>query len=184
MKNEPNSFHHATALPFIFVFIVTAFGCNNPSAEKQNRAAVNDSSKVASMLDSFHIAAAKADFLTYFDFYTEDAIFIGTDATERWNKTRFKAYAKPYFDKGKAWIFTSLERHIYFDKTGSLGWFDELLNTQMKICRGSGVVVKLGADWKVQQYVLSMTIPNSQSDTIVKMKTIIEEGIIHTLSKK
>lgn len=166
------------------MLVVAAFGCNNPSAEKQNGSAANDSSMVAAMLDSFNIAAAKADFKTYFNFYTNDAIFIGTDATERWKKTQFMAYAKPYFDKGKAWNFTSLKRHIYFDKTGSLAWFDELLNTQMKICRGSGVVVKQGTDWKVQQYVLSMTVPNSQSDSIVKIKSIIEEGIIHELSKK
>jgi hypothetical protein len=38
---------------------------------------------------------------------------------------------------GKAWNFTVLERHIYFDQSKK-AWFDELLNTQMKICRGSG----------------------------------------------
>jgi hypothetical protein len=53
--------------------------------------------------------------------------------------------------------FTALERHIYFfDKTGKTAWFDELLNTQMKICRGSGVLVKkIGQEWKIKQYVLS-----------------------------
>jgi hypothetical protein len=30
----------------------------------------------------------------------------------------------------KAWSFTALERHIYFDKTGKTAWFDELLNTK------------------------------------------------------
>lgn len=184
MKNETNAFHHPTALTFIFVLVVAVFGCNNPSAEKRNGLAENDSSKVAAMLDSFNIAAATADFNTYFNFYTDDATFIGTDATERWNKTQFMAYAKPHFDKGKAWNFTSLERHIYFDKTGNLAWFDELLNTQMKICRGSGIVIKQGADWKVQQYVLSMTIPNRQLDSIVKIKSIIEERTIQELSKK
>jgi hypothetical protein len=47
---------------------------------------------------------------------TIDAIiFIGTDAT-RGGKPAFQAFAKPYFDKGKAWSFTALERHIYFDE--------------------------------------------------------------------
>jgi hypothetical protein len=36
-------------------------------------------------------------------------------------------------------------------------WFDELLNTQMKICRGSGVLVKIDGKWKIKHYVLSMT---------------------------
>ena len=57
-------------------------------------------------------------------------------------------WAKPYFDKKTTWNFTALERHIYFDKTGRTAWFDELLNTQMKICRGSGVLVKIGKEWK------------------------------------
>jgi hypothetical protein len=34
------------------------------------------------------------------------------------------------------------------------------LSTQMKICRGSGVLVKIGNDWKIKHYVLSMTVPN------------------------
>jgi hypothetical protein len=41
-------------------------------------------------------------------------------------------------------------------KQEKTAWFDELLNTQMKICRGSGVLVKkIGQEWKIKQYVLS-----------------------------
>jgi hypothetical protein len=43
--------------------------------------------------------------------------FIGTDATENWNKMQFQAFAKPFFDRGKAWI-SAVESHIYFDKSG------------------------------------------------------------------
>ena len=144
----------------------------------------NDEKQVVAMLDSFNAAAAKADYNKYFSYYTDDAIFTGTDATERWDKKAFMAWAKPIFDKGHAWNFTALERHIYFDKTGNLAWFDELLNTQMKICRGSGVVVKQGDDWKVQQYILSATIPNNQLDSIIKIKTPAEDSIINTFKKK
>jgi hypothetical protein len=28
-------------------------------------------------------------------------------------------------------------------------WFDELLDTQMKICRGSGILVKENKQWKI-----------------------------------
>ncbi|MEO8771037.1 MAG: nuclear transport factor 2 family protein [Ferruginibacter sp.] len=138
----------------------------------------NDQKQIAAMLDSFNRAAARADFNKYFSYYTEDAIFTGTDATERWNKQGLMAYAKPYFDKGHGWDFTSIERHIYFDKTGTLAWFDELLNTQMKICRGSGVVIKQGTVWKVQQYILSTTIPNEKMDSVIKMKAPVEDLII------
>ena len=151
---------------------------NQINTEEKNR------QQITAMLDSFNIAAAKADFKTYFNFYTEDGIFIGTDATERWDKKAFMAYAKPHFDKGKAWSFTSLERHIYFDKTGGIAWFDELLNTQMKICRGSGLLIKQGSSWKVKQYVLSASIPNLLMNDVVKMKTPIEDSLIKTFIRK
>lgn len=166
--------------PVITIAFITLLfaACSN---NKPNTA--SDEMQVAAMLDSFNVAAAKADYNKYFNYYTGDAIFTGTDATERWDKKSFMAWAKPIFDKGHAWNFTALERHIYFDKTGSLAWFDELLNTQMKICRGSGVLVKQGKDWKVQQYILSTTIPNEQLDSIVKIKTPLEDAIIKKLSK-
>jgi hypothetical protein len=108
----------------------------------------------------------------------------GTDATEHWDKTAFQAFAKPYFDKGKAWNFTSLERHIYLSSDKKLAWFDELLNTQMKICRGSGVLVLANGKWKIKQYVLSMTVPNDNTDQVIEIKAPIEDELILTLQEK
>lgn len=93
-------------------------------------------------LNQWHEAAAHADYNSYFGFMDDDAIFIGTDATERWTKSEFEVYAKPHFEKEKAWSFTSLERTIYLDNHGKIAWFDELLDTSFKICRGSGVLNK------------------------------------------
>ena len=165
-----------------FVFVLTtgiySFAQSPKTTGNATLNTVNEQKQIAAMLDSFNRAAARADFNKYFSYYTEDAIFTGTDATERWNKQGLMAYAKPYFEKGHGWDFTSIERHIYFDKTGTLAWFDELLNTQMKICRGSGVVIKQGKEWKVQQYILSTTIPNEQMDSVIKMKAPVEDPII------
>jgi hypothetical protein len=144
----------------------------------------DDKKQIASMLDSFNAAAAKADYNGYFNYYTSDAIFIGTDATERWDKQQFMVWAKKYFDRGKAWNFKSIDRHIYIGENKNIAWFDELLNTQMKICRGSGVVVKKDGMWKIQQYVLSITMPNDQIDGAVKLKTPMEDSIINSLIKK
>lgn len=132
-------------------------------------------------IDNWHKAAAEANYKNYFDVLSEDAIFIGTDATEYWSKIAFQNYAKPYFDKGKAWNFTKIERHIYFSDDQKLAWFDELLNTQMKICRGSGVLVLTNGKWKIKQYVLSMTIPNDNTNEVVAIKTVIEESLISKL---
>lgn len=140
--------------------------------------------QVNQTLDAWHKAAADIKFDTYFNLMADDAIFIGTDATENWTKPDFKVWAKPFFDKGKTWNFTALERHIFFDKTGKTAWFDELLNTQMKICRGSGVLIKVGKEWKIQHYVLSMTIPNDEVDAVIKIKAPIEDALIDKLQKK
>lgn len=135
-------------------------------------------------LDNWHKAASNANFKDYFKVLTEDATYIGTDATENWNKIQFQAFAKPYFDKGKAWNFNSLERHIYFTADKKTAWFDELLNTQMKICRGSGVLVHIKGHWKIQHYVLSMTIPNDTTDAVIKIKAPIEDVLITKLKDK
>lgn len=133
------------------------------------------------MLDNFNKAAAEAEFLTYFDFFDDESTFIGTDATEIWDKKQFMAYAKPHFEKKKTWNFKSLKRNIYFSNDGKLAWFDEVLDTQMKICRGSGVLAFKNGKWKVKQYVLSMTIPNEVSNKVVAEKSDIETVLIEKL---
>lgn len=143
----------------------------------------NETSQINEVLDQWHKDAAEANFKNYFSTLTDDSIFIGTDATENWNKTQFQAFAKPYFDRGKAWDFTALQRNIYFSKDNTMAWFDELLSTQMKICRGSGVLVKTESGWKIKQYVLSMTIPNDISDEVTKIKAPIEDAYMATLKK-
>jgi hypothetical protein len=166
------------------VFLLLYSACSSPEKPQPSIDKANEQKQVIAMLDSFNNAAAKADYKTYFNFYTEDAVFTGTDATERWDKPAFMAWAKPIFDKGRAWNFKALERHIYFDSSGRLAWFDELLNTQMKICRGSGVAIKQGNEWKLKQYILSTTIPNEQLDTIIKIKAKLEDSLITVFSRK
>lgn len=173
--------------PAVIIIAALSFLFNACTSAKKDEVKVDTAAEeknIVTMLDSFNLAAAKADYKAYFNFYTEDAIFTGTDATERWDKKQFMVWAKPHFDKGRAWAFTAIERHIYFDKTGTLAWFDELLNTQMKICRGSGVVVKEGNDWKLKQYILSTTVPNDQLDSVISMKSHMEDSIINLLEKK
>lgn len=139
---------------------------------------------VSKVLDDLNAFAAATDYKNYFDLYAEESTFIGTDATEIWNKKEFMVWAKPFFDKGKAWNFTSLKRNITFSKDGKYAWFDELLDTQMKICRGSGVLEKIGDKWKIRQYVLSMTVPNDVSDDVTKIKSPIEDDLISKLKTK
>lgn len=157
----------------LLLLSLVVLGCKSTMSDQTTAKA-----ELNTALDVWHKAATEADASTYFGMMTDDAIYIGTDATENWDKKAFEAFAKPYFDKGKAWSFKALERHIYFDASGKLAWFDELLNTQMKLCRGSGVAVKIGKEWKIKQYVLSMTIPNDNTNEVVKIKAPIEDVLI------
>lgn len=138
---------------------------------------------ITTVLNNWHKAAAEAKYDLYFSFLSDESIFIGTDATENWNKKAFQEFAKPYFDKGRAWDFKPVERHIYMDPSGKIAWFDELLDTWMKICRGSGVMVKEGKDWKIKHYVLSMTVPNDNVNDVIKIIAPIEDAQLQKLKK-
>src|SRR3954462_2412101 len=116
---------------------------------------------VAAVLDDFHDAAARADEARYFGHFAKDGVFLGTDATERWDASAFRAYAHPYFAKGKAWTFRGLNRRIVV--RGDLAWFEEDLETQnLGPARGSGVLSWHSDRWLIEQYVLSITIPNEK----------------------
>ena len=129
-----------------------------------------DERAVAAVIDDWHAAAAAADEERYFGHLTDDAVFLGTDATERWRKDRFRAYAHPYFAKRKAWSFRSVRRAVTFSADGTVAWFDEDLATpSLGPCRGSGVLVLAGGVWKLAQYNLSVTVPNSVFDQVKRV---------------
>ena len=166
----------------LFAFLTLMLFCSNSLFSQKKGFYENVQKKnVSKVLDDLNLYASNADFKNYFNLYAEESTFIGTDANEVWNKKEFMAYSKPHFDKGKAWSFTSLKRNISFSTDGKYAWFDELLDTQMKLCRGSGVLEKIGNQWKIRQYVLSMTIPNGVNKEVIKIKTPIEEEIIQKL---
>src|ERR1700704_6387750 len=116
---------------------------------------------VASALDDFHDAAARADEGRYFAHFASGGVFLGTDATERWDVAAFRAYAHPHFAKGKAWSFRAGRRSVTV--SGDRAWFDEDLETQnLGPARGSGVLSLQGGKWLIEQYVLSITVPNGR----------------------
>ena len=123
---------------------------------------------ISQTLDNLHDAASKADSDRYFALYASNAIFLGTDATERWTRDEFMAYAKPYFDQGRGWTYVMIERHIYIADDGATAWFDERLdNASLGETRGSGVLVKADGDWQVTQYNLTIPIPNELAEEVV-----------------
>jgi ketosteroid isomerase-like protein len=143
----------------------SAASLDTPSSEARH-------AQVNAVLDTWHQAAAKADEEGYFKHFTADAVFLGTDATERWARDEFRKWAKPYFAKGKAWSFKATRRHVAFSRDGTVAWFDEVLDTpNLGPARGSGVLMWDGATWKIAQYNLSVPIPN---DAFADVKKLIE----------
>lgn len=134
---------------------------------------LRESNAIGKVLDDFHDAASKADFNRYFAHYTPEAVFLGTDATERWDLTAFKAFAKPHFDSGKGWTYRSTQRAVTLCPVMfpgvEIAWFDELLeNEKLGVTRGSGVLRKIDGSWKIAQYNLSIPIPNDLADDTAK----------------
>lgn len=117
---------------------------------------------VDSVLDALQQAATEADADTYFGLFTDDAVFIGTDPTERWDMQAFRGFAEPHFAEAPAWAYTPVERHVTLGPKGRVAWFDEVLDhARYGRVRGSGVLVQRKGTWRVSQYVLSFAIPNA-----------------------
>ena len=116
--------------------------------------------KLDVLLDGLHQDAHEGNFQAYFARYTSDAVFLGTDKTERWTIEEFKAYAKPAFADGHGWTYSVVERN--WEGDGNTRWFDEILfNEKLGHCRGTGVVQLINDEWKIAHYALTMLVPNS-----------------------
>jgi hypothetical protein len=151
--------------------IVTATGAAcSPGAATFDR--TRATAAVSSVLDQLHHNASVADEEAYFTLFAPEAIFLGTDATERWTVQEFRAYAHPYFAAGRGWTYVvrSGTRHCEFDPTGRVAWFDEILdNAHYGETRGTGVLRLIDGDWKIAQYHLTIPVPNALADSVVRM---------------
>jgi hypothetical protein len=161
----------------ILLFTIFLTSCNSEVESRKNSALHNpdrsDSEikeRIDSRLDEWHQAAAEANFGTYFELMSKEGVFLGTDASENWQNQQFKEFSKPYFDQGKAWDFTAIERNIYIGESKQYAWFDEILDTHMGLCRGSGVLEREENKWKVKHYVLSILIPNDKVKEVTELK--------------
>ena len=131
--------------------------------------------QINQLLEQWHQDVATFKYKAYFDKMTQDAIFVGTDASEVWSKQEFQTFCKPFFDKKSTWNFKPIKRNVYLDKKEKTAWFDETLDTWMGVCRGSGVLAKQNNQWKIKHYVLSIVIPNDNVKEIVKIKQKLDD---------
>ena len=123
---------------------------------------------VEAVLDDFHDAASAADEERYFEHFAASGVFLGTDASERWTRDEFRAYAHAYFVKGKGWTYHPRNRHVAISADGTTAWFDELLdNAKYGECRGTGVLQRYDGEWKIEHYHLTVPLPNELAEGFV-----------------
>ena len=103
---------------------------------------------IDALIDGLHQDAHEGNFQTYFDRYTPDAVFLGTDKSERWTIEEFKVYAEPAFEDGHGWTYSVKERN--WEGDGTTRWFDEVLLNE-KLVAGTGVVTDR---WRVENRAL------------------------------
>lgn len=125
--------------------------------------------EVSQELDDLHAAAAAADENRYFAHFAPAAVFLGTDAKERWDLAAFRAYAHPHFAAGHGWAYKATRRAVSFNPDATVGYFDEdLTSARIGPTRGSGVLVRSGNRYVIVQYNLSFVVPNERADAVRK----------------
>ncbi|WP_316931295.1 nuclear transport factor 2 family protein [Chryseobacterium sp. P1-3] len=77
-------------------YVILLLGFTVLSAQSKN-GFEKEKTEISTMLDAFNVAAAKADYNTYFNYFADESTFIGTDATEIWDKKSFHDLGKTPF---------------------------------------------------------------------------------------
>jgi hypothetical protein len=124
--------------------------------------------RVSAVLDDFHAAASVADEERYVALLAPAAVFLGTDGEERWAGEDFRAFVHSYFSRGQGWTYNASSRSVELAADGRTAWFDERLeNEWYGTCRGTGVLQLRDGEWRIEQYNLTIPIPNELAAELV-----------------
>ncbi len=122
------------------------------------------------VLDQWHAAAAHGVFDRYIELMTDDAVFLGTDESERWSKDQFMGYAREPFADGNGWVYTPRDRFVALSSDRYTAWVDEVLdNEKYGVLRGTAVLELVNNDWKIAHYSLTMLVPNEKMRDVVEV---------------
>jgi len=110
-------------------------------------------------LDTWHKSSGEVKFGPFINSLAADAVILGADREERWDKNHSDKFSEQYFNPKYAWNYTYQNRHIHFNTDSTTAWFDETFKINTKFFRGTGVLSKVDNDWKISQYSLSMLTP-------------------------
>jgi len=158
-------------LIFTLIIMVSYTSCKTIDTNK-----FTTKEDINTIVSDWHDNAKNANFNDYFNRISNAGFYIGTDQTEIWTKQEFQTFSKPYFDKKNTWDFKTIKRNVFLSKDKNTAWFNELLDTWMGTCRGSGILELENGVWRIKQYVLSVTIPNTKIKKVILLK---QEALIN-----
>ena len=166
MKHIPNCFmFHSVFASCFFLSLLINSQVAAQSAE--------DLTEVNNILDAYHVGAAEANWESYFQLMSDDSVFLGSDAGERWTKAEFQAYAS----RSNGWNYLPKIRNVNFTPDGGSAWFDEILQSaSYGTSRGTGILIKTEQGWKISQYALTFPIPNALARSITAEIKEYESG--------
>ncbi|MCO6461681.1 MAG: nuclear transport factor 2 family protein [Saprospiraceae bacterium] len=147
-----------TIVATVLVFVIFTSQALPGDRENQDKA-----------IDAWHNAAAAGDSATFFGLMTEDAIYLGTDLSERWDRASMARDLGKYFRGRKAWHFVPYNRHYLELKDNNKILFDESLKTWMGPCKATGMLTKTRGSWKISYYNLSVAVPNQYVKQYTKL---------------
>ena len=132
---------------------------------------VAERAAIGALIDDFHDAAKHGDKKRYLGHMTDDAVFMGTDEWERWPKhPDFSTYVDGRFKDGAGWNYRSVERVIRVADSAELAWFDEVVFSETNgRFRGTGVVTRVGDEWKIAHYAMSFLVFNENWSDVVEL---------------
>jgi len=159
-------------MKYIAIVLLGVFmgGCATTRQLRQEFDDRGDRVQIEIVMSAWHTAASIGAFDLYFDSMTDDAVFMGTDASERWGKGAFMEYAREPFSDGHGWTYVASDQHVAFSADRRTAWIDEVLaHETYGTLRGTGVLVKVGDDWKIAQYSLTFLVPNEKAGAVVEV---------------
>ncbi len=121
-----------------------------------------------STVDDWHQAAAAGDRDRYLGHFAPDAVYMGTDPSERWDLATFTAYVQEHFQPGAGWSYQPSNRHIMLGSGSTMAWFDEELESNgYGALRGTGVMRRDSDEWKIVHYSMVFTVPNEVRSEVI-----------------
>lgn len=96
-------------------------------------------------------------------FFHPEALFFGTDDSERWTTDDL---AKLLVESEAGWDMREcLKREVRYISPACVSFFEVVRHLKYGLFRGSGIVVKDDeGQWMIRHYVLSYSVPNKLAD--------------------